>query len=425
MSKKTPFYLFLLSSLVAILGSGMSSFAIGIYVFESTDSASAKAFISLLAFLPGLVLSPFAGTLADRFDRRRLMIASDALASMGIVLILLSFLMNFSSHPVIGLGVFLSSLFSSPLEPASRASISDLVEEKDYTRASGMIQMVGAARFLLAPLLATMIYGSFGLIPVLIFDIFTTLTTLFLLSLVEKMVPFNGKRKEEDFVQSFQLGLRFLLEKKPLLRLLFLSVIMSFSMGLIDELSTPMILSFSSSQKLGRTIAFAASGLVFGSLILGMKNLPPKKIPLLSLALFVAGLAMMGFGFKENILWIGFFGFLFFSSLPFANASLDFLVRINVPNALQGRVWGLIGIISQMGFVLAYALAGPLSDFVFRPLLRDQGPLAQSLGRVIGVGPGRGMGLLIVLGGLFLCLTSLGLLLSKTIASLDKGETYV
>lgn len=108
--------------------------------------------------------------------------------------------------------------------------------------------------------------------------------------------------------------------------------------------------------------------------------------------------------------------------LPLANTSLDFLLRTNIGNGLQGRAWGLIGVISQLGYVAAYALSGPLSDYVFTPLLLKKGILANSVGRITGTGSGRGTGLLISVAGLLLCVTSLLLCHIKSVRMLEKGD---
>ncbi|MNW37901.1 hypothetical protein D3C74_149550 [compost metagenome] len=109
--------------------------------------------------------------------------------------------------------------------------------------------------------------------------------------------------------------------------------------------------------------------------------------------------------------------------LPFVNTSLDYLVRININNAVQGRAWALIGIISQLGFVAAYALSGVLADYVFTPLLVDGGLLADSVGRIIGAGKGRGTGFLIIIAGLLLCVTSVILYNLRSVKKLE--VTYV
>ena len=121
-------------------------------------------------------------------------------------------------------------------------------------------------------------------------------------------------------------------------------------------------------------------------------------------AFFGIGVFMILFGLRENLLLITVSGFLFFMCLPLANTCLDILVRQNIPNEMQGRAWGVIGLISQMGYVLANAIVGFLADYVMAPALREGGLLYGNIGKVIGTGPGRGAALLILIGGVCLCL---------------------
>jgi hypothetical protein len=112
--------------------------------------------------------------------------------------------------------------------------------------------------------------------------------------------------------------------------------------------------------------------------------------------------------------------------MPFANVSLDFLVRTNIDNSVQGRAWALIGIISQLGFVAAYALSGVLADYVFTPLFVEGGVLADSVGKIIGTGSGRGTGFLIIIAGMLLCVTSVILYNLKSIKKLEyRGDLCI
>lgn len=91
MEKNSNFNIFLifwLGSLFAAIGSGMTSYIIGIYILESTKTVTLKSIISLLAFLPTILLSPITGSLADKYDRRKLMILGDGLSAIGVLLIL-------------------------------------------------------------------------------------------------------------------------------------------------------------------------------------------------------------------------------------------------------------------------------------------------------------------------------------------------
>lgn len=140
----------------------MTSFGIGVYIFERTDSAFIKSMISLVAFLPTILAGPFAGTLADRFDRRKLMVLGDGLSTIGILLVLYAINFAESNILLIGAGVFLSALFSSFIEPATKATVSDMLDEEDYTKASGLLQLAESARFLVAPVLCPLSWRAAG-----------------------------------------------------------------------------------------------------------------------------------------------------------------------------------------------------------------------------------------------------------------------
>lgn len=119
----------------------------------------------------------------------------------------------------------------------------------------------------------------------------------------------------------------------------------------------------------------------------------------------LAGISMIGFGFRENIYVICLFGFLFFAMLPFANNCLDYLVRTNIPDQLQGRAWGMIGFLSQIGYVASYGGAGMAAD----------GIAAQ-----LRIGVGRGSAVVIMAAGILLSITAVLLYSVKSVRSLEK-----
>ena len=148
-------FLFLWSGqLISAVGSGLTGFGLGVYVFQKTGSAASMALVSLLAFLPTLLLSAPAGVLADRYDRRLLMIAGDGLSALGLIYILICMMRGGAEMYQICLGVFISSVFSSLLEPSYRATVTDLLTKEEYSRASGMVSIAGSARYLISPLIA-------------------------------------------------------------------------------------------------------------------------------------------------------------------------------------------------------------------------------------------------------------------------------
>ena len=139
------FLLLWFGDLISAIGSGLTSFGLGVYIFQQTGKASLMALVTLLAFLPSLLLSVPAGVLADRYDRRLLMILGDALSALGLLFILLCLLQGDAQVWQIGIGVTISSIFISLLEPAYKATITDLLTPEQYSRASGMVQLAGSA----------------------------------------------------------------------------------------------------------------------------------------------------------------------------------------------------------------------------------------------------------------------------------------
>ena len=171
------FILLWAASLVASVGSGMTSFGLGVYAFEKTGLAATTGWIMLAGFLPGLLLSPLAGVFADRFDRRWLMIIGDGCSALGLICIYIALVFDAGIGAIL-FGVAVSSAFSSLTEPAFRSTVSDLLDRDEYTRASGMVQLTSAARFLISPLAAGVVLRIWNISALLTIDISTILLTV-------------------------------------------------------------------------------------------------------------------------------------------------------------------------------------------------------------------------------------------------------
>ncbi|PXV87745.1 MFS transporter [Lachnotalea glycerini] len=414
-----------LGELISAIGSGLTSFGLGVYVYEQTGRASAMTLVTLLAFLPSLLLSVPAGVLADRYDRRILMVLGDSLSVIGLLYIL--YCMSYGEAKLwqIYIGVTISSVFSSLLEPAFKATITDLLTKEEYSKASGLVQIANSAKYLISPILAGFLLSISDIKLLLVVDISTFFVTVYATLMVRSCIATRKIKKSTSFVAAFREGWDVLSSKKGIKVLIFTGSLITFCIAFIQTLSAPMILAFSNSAALGTMETVSACGILVSSIIIGFLTIRGGYTKFLSFSLFGAGICMAGFGFCENIIVITCFGFLFFASLPFANMSLDYLIRSNIDNSLQGRAWGLISLISQLGYVVAYATLGLLADYVFTPLLRDGGALAGSIGAIIGIGDGRGSAFLILLAGILLCIISILLYQVKAVHSLDKEDSYV
>lgn len=406
--------------LISAIGSGLTSFGLGIYVYQQTGKVSAMAIITLLAFLPSLLLNPIAGVLADRYDRRLLMMIGDSLSAIGLIFILLCMLNGEAQFWQICVGVTISSVFSSLLEPAYKATVTDLLTKEQYTKASGLVQIAGSSKYLISPFLAGILLHVADIKLLLLIDICTFFVTVTATFVVRKGLASKEIRETSTLREEFKDGFRAIVKNKGILILVILGSALTFCLAVIQTLATPMILAFANETILGMCETIAATGMLIASIAIGMVPMKKGYAKILSVALFLNGICMALFGFRESIVLVCIAGFFFFATLSFVNTSIDVLIRMNIENEVQGRAWGLIGLISQIGYVVAYASVGVLADYVFTPMLLEGGVLAETVGSVIGTGVGRGTGFLIIIAGILLCVTSIVLYSFKSVRKLEE-----
>ena len=394
------FYKLWLGELISNIGSGMTAFALSVYVYEKTGSVSYVSFITLLSFMPSIILSPIGGLLADRYDRRLLMIIGDLFSGLGLIYILWNIQAGEKSIVPIFVGITFSSIFTSLLEPSYRATLTDILEEENYAKASGLIQVAGSAKYLISPVIAGMILSVADIRVILLLDILTFITTCLMIFLVRKSMNSEMKNYKKDSFKGLLEGLFIIKENRGVYSLVIIMFFVCFFMGFIQILIRPMILELSSVKTAGMMESLCAAGLLIGSLWIGIAGIKKNYSKILAVACFFCGIFMSMTGVNENLAIIGISTFLFFSTLPFMNSCADVLVRVSVPNELQGRVWGLISLITQMGTVTAYIISGVMADYIFEPMFNKNGILVENIGMIIGTGKGRGIGFMLILSGI-------------------------
>ena len=398
------FILLWAGELISSIGGGLTSFGLGVYIFQQTGSAANMALITLLGFLPTLLLSVPAGALADRYDRRLLMMIGDGCSALGIVFILVCMMNGGASLAQICIGVLISSVFSALLEPAFRATITDLLTREEFSRASGLVSLAGSARYLFSPILAGFLLTVSDVKLLLVIDICTFFLTVISAAVVRKSIGKKTAEKKEGLLDSIRDGWRILRSERGVLLLVLVSSAITLFMGMFQILAEPMVLSFSDEKTLGITETICASGMLVSGLILGMRGIKRNFTGIMSMSLAAAGIMMIGFGLFENICTICISGFLFFAALPFANNCLDYLTRTHIPDDVQGRVWGLIGFLSQFGYVIAYAVSGVAAD---------------ALGQWTGMGVGRGSAMVIQAAGGMMAAIAVSMLFIRSIRGLE------
>lgn len=401
------FLLLWLGELISSIGGGLTSFGLAIYVFNETGSAASMAVVSLLAFLPTLILSAPAGVLADRYDRRLLMMIGDGFSGIGILYILACMFSGHASLMQICIGVSISSIFSALLEPSYRATITDILTKEEYSKASGMVSLAGSARYLISPVLAGVLLAVSDIKLLLFIDICTFMITVIITGIVKRGIVSRNIIEQESFISSFKEGWKAITIKKGVFVLIIVSSVMTCFMGTFQILVEPMVLDFTDSTTLGIVETICASGMLISGLILGVKGIKKGYVKILSSSLALAGITMALFGVKQNIYLMCVAGALFFAMLPFANNCLDYLVRVNISDEKQGRAWGLIGFLSQLGYVVAYSLSGLLADSI-----------AEHLNTSVGIGAAY----VVIISGVLLVITSIILFLLNSVRVLESNS---
>ena len=406
----SKFILLWAGELISSIGGGLISFGLGVYIFRQTGSAAGMALVTLLGFLPSLVLGVPAGVLADRYDRRLLMMIGDGLSACGIVYILICMMSGGAKLWQICVGVFVSSVFSALLEPAFRATITDLLTEEEYSRASGLVSLAGSARYLFSPVIAGALLTISDVKLLLVIDICTFFLTVISAAVVRKSIAVRTAVTREPFFVSLKEGWRAVRSDNGVFLLVWMMSAITLFMGIFQILAEPLILAFEDAATLGTAETICACGMLVTGLVLGIRGIRGNYVVCLVMSLSCAGIVMTGFGIFEAIVPICVFGFLFFAMLPVANNCMDYLVRTNIPDEVQGRAWGLIGFLSQLGYVAAYAVSGVAAD---------------ALGAVTGLGVGRGAAIVIKAAGICLALVSLLILRSGSIRALEEPKKTI
>lgn len=406
---------------ISLVGSGLTSFALGVWILEEKGAATPYT-INLLCFvLPGLLLSPLAGALADRWDRRWVMILSDTGAALSTLAVALLLRAGHLEIWHIYLASAVGSAFGAFQRPAYTASTSLLVPKEHYGRASGLVQLGEAISHIVSPVLAGFLVLKIQVWGVVLVDFATFLFAVVTLLFVRIPKPESSARKavERSLLQDILYGLRYLVERPGLLGMLTLFAFVNFLLGFTSALFAPMILAFADADVLGTVISIGGSGMLIGGLLMSAWGGPKRRIHGVLGAILVVGLGVLFAGLRPSAALISAALFGAFFVLPIVNGSSQAIWQSKVAPDVQGRVFATRSTIAMIMNPLAYILSGPLADYVFEPLLVAGGPLSASVGRVIGVGQGRGMGLMFIVMGLLTMLLAVGGYLYPRIRSVE------
>lgn len=407
---------------LSILGSGISSFGLSIWVLARTGSNTGFALSFLFQVLPGILFAPIAGSFADRFNRKRILLITDSLDAL--LKLLMIALLYFDSMNLIYVYaiLFLSSTLATFQGPAFESSVPQIVPKEQLGRANGLRQLTGAVQNLVAPAVSGALYPFIGLIGLLVIDFVTF--TFAILTVVVSRIPqplIEDNAPKMNVWTDLKVAISILREKTGFMEMIAVFALLNFIANLSMVLLGPIVLSNYSPAVFGLINSISGLSMIVGGLLAGIFPVKKNKVKMIFRLLVIAGLGLSVMGLSPNWYVIALGYFLFMLPIPFTNGTLGTLIQSKFPNEVLGRVSSVILALLKIVTPIAFLMAGFLSDVLFNPLLTEGGLLAPTLiGNIIGIGPQRGSALLLVISGLLLSLVCILILKNRKVMSLEE-----
>jgi len=393
-----------LGQIVSVLATNMSAFALTIFVFQKTSSATALGLVQVFFITPFLLITPFAGVLVDRHNRKTMMMVSDLVAGLATVGILV--LQAFGVLEVWHLYVaaVFQGLGNAFQWPAYSAAITTMIPKEQYGRANGMMSLVEIGPGVFAPMLAGALLPFIGLTGILSIDVVTFILAILVLTAIHIPQPprtEEGMQAQGNIFKEAAFGFRYIFARPSLLGLQLVFFFGNLCAGIAYTVLSPMILlrTGDNSVSLGAVLSAGAVGGVVGGVVMGAWGGFKRRVHGVLAGWIVSGLffALVGVG-TWLPLWIaanalsGLF-------IPLINGSNQAIWQSKVAPDLQGRVFSARTMIAWLTNPISPIIGGTLADYVLEPAMRTSNGFSSLFGWLVPPGPGAGMGLLILLGG--------------------------
>lgn len=409
-----------IGQIISMVGSSMTQFGLSIWIWQKTGNATPFSIIATLFFLPGLIFSPFAGALIDRWPRKRSLIIPDVAAGIVTIVMLILLSMNKLELWFIYLSALVQGIFGAFQWPAYSVTISVMLKKEDYGRANGLFQMTEYAPLVLAPLIAGFLLGIIGLKGIMTIDIVTFI--LAVTAVLWVIIPENvaaGKKSEVSLFRDAAFGFKYIFKRKPLLLLLTVFLITNFLGGFVNTLFAPMILSKVNNNSVLYGIVQTSFGVggILGGLLMTVWGGTKRKIKSLLFGILVGGVGMAMVGFTRNVIMLCIAAIIITISNVIANSSSQAIWQSKVKPELQGRVFSARRVIAQLVGAIPMIASGPIVDHVLGPYVDYK----IVLNALFGIEKAGAMSMLAALSGI---LTVIMILIFYSVPMLMHVEDY-
>lgn len=413
------------SQAVSELGTAMTNFALIIWAYGQEKSASSITLLTLCSFLPTILFRFIAGTIADRLDKKRIMLIADFVAACGTVTVLIMY--SLSALQIWHLYVIniLLSFMNAFQNPASYVATSLLVPKEQYSRVGGLQAFSGSLISILAPALGSVLLTFGGLTLVLIIDLVSFAIAFFTLLFFVKIPVIEQETVEckEPFFRNCLAGIYFLRDHSPILHIvLFLNIINFLAKMGNDGMISPFVLGRTGNNQsaLGMVQTAVALGILAGSLIITLTKPAKNKTKVIFIACAITFLGNVIQSLTYTPLAWCIAAFISYLSAAIMNANLTTVMRTHVPIEMQGRVFSAKDTLQNCMIPLGLFLGGILADYVFEPFMATDSSIQRVLAVFFGSGNGAGIAVIFFVVGILGFVISITRLGKAIYQDLDK-----
>jgi len=405
LSGMAGFSLVWLGQIVSVLATNMTGFALTIWVYQLTNSATALGMMQVFFITPFLIFSPIAGVWVDRYNRKLMMMISDLTAGIGTIIILVIYTTGelqlwqlYAVNILLGVG-------NTFQWPAYSAAITTMVSKEQYGRANGMMSLVETGPAVFAPLLAGALLPIIGLGGILSIDVFTfifAIAALLVVFIPQPVKTVQGEESKGSLWKEAAYGFKYIFQRPGLLGLQLVFLFGNLFYGITATLIAPLILSrtLNDSLTLGTVMTAGAVGGLIGGVLMSIWGGFHRKVHGVLLGWILSSLCgdvLLGLGRQPEVWIAGAFLAAFLAMI--VNPSNQAIWQAKVAPDLQGRVFSARRLIAWSAQPVAPIIAGLLADFVFEPAFQTGNPMIAPFTALFGTGPGAGMSMLIVICG--------------------------
>lgn len=414
------FFIMSFGQFISIVGSAMTQFGISIWIWKTTGNATPFSIIATLFFIPNLIFSPIAGALIDRWPLKRSLILPDLAAGVVTIITLILYLMNKLNLPFLYVASFISGTFNAFQWPAVSITISVMLKKEDYGKANGLFYMVENGPMIISPIIAGILLPLINLSGIMVIDIITFIFAIGAVLWV--FIPKIDRKFQENiglFKDSY-FGFKYIFEKKPLLALLTVFLLINFFGGFIVTLFSPLILSKTNNSSVALGVvqtSFGIGGLI-GGFVMTIWGGTKKKIYSLLGGILLIGITTMFFGLAKTVFLLSILGFFISLTSVITNSSSQAIWQSKISPDLQGRVFSARRVIAQLVGVIPMISSGPIVDkFLYKFFINSN-----RFVNIFGFEKEGALSFLAFFSGLFTIIVALVAFSNKLVMNVEKIE---